>query len=413
MANPYEVRTAVPAILQGLGTVNEAYVDRESRRREMQAAEEKASAQKAVMDEGAQLLTEGTPDQVAQFGMKNPEAMKAFIQAADFRDDLTSKPRLDLAIDVVTGRVNPREAYEARIAEIESKGGTAQMTREWLDKQSDEDILAMAEKDIAALDYDKWESLSSAMAKGQDGDNKFGTYNPRDYTTESWSEFVKTGNESALKRYEKPRGMTASGEKALISSQDKFMKLTEQARESELLADDFEGFASSLPAGTAATVNEFFKAVGGSQDEATELRRRFNKIRLGEALKYLPPGPATDRDVEEAFKGVPRENASPEQVVMFLRGSAKLARINAEFEEFKSSFISERGDTRDLIKEWKRKLKDGEVQSVNEIGEMQAVDDQAEELPNFNPQQKQAYDWAVANAQDPRAAAILQKLGVQ
>ncbi len=32
-------------------------------------------------------------------------------------------------------------------------------------------------------------------------DQRIGTYNPRDYTTESWSEFTKTGDPSKLKRY--------------------------------------------------------------------------------------------------------------------------------------------------------------------------------------------------------------------
>ena len=165
----------------------------------------------------------------------------------------------------------------------------------------------------------------------------------------------------------KDKPISSTAEKALIDAQDKFQQLTAQSREYELLANDYDRFKGSLPAGTVGTFSEFVKNVTGSQDEASELRRRFSKVRLAEALKYLPPGPATDRDVQEAFKGVPRDNASPEQVKAFLRGASKMARIDSEFQEFKSNYISENDSTKGLIKAWKSAIDNGEVDSINAL----------------------------------------------
>jgi hypothetical protein len=165
----------------------------------------------------------------------------------------------------------------------------------------------------------------------------------------------------------KDKPISSASEKNLIAAQDKFFELTSQSREYDLLADDFERFANQLPAGTAASISEFIKRVTGSQDEATELRRRFSKVRLAEALKFLPPGPATDRDVAEAFKGVPDENASPRQVQSFLRGAAKMASIDAEFQEFKSNYISENDSSKGLIPAWEKHIADGNAESINAL----------------------------------------------
>lgn len=165
----------------------------------------------------------------------------------------------------------------------------------------------------------------------------------------------------------KDKQLSPTGEKTLIDAQDKYFSSTTQAREYELLAGDFERFSGSLPSGSKATISEFIKTVAGSQDDATELRRRLAKVRLSEALKYLPPGPATDRDVKEAFKGVPAENASPTQVQAFLRGSAKMARIDSEFQEFKANYIAENEGTKGLIPAWKKAIADGNVASINEL----------------------------------------------
>ena len=161
--------------------------------------------------------------------------------------------------------------------------------------------------------------------------------------------------------------ISSKGETELINTQNAYVSANAQAREYELLADDFDNFKGSLPSGVAGTVTEFLTYVAGSQGDASELRRRLAKVRLSEGLKYLPPGPATDRDVEEAFKAVPPENASPEQVKRFLRGAAKLARIDADYLRFKEDYISRNENTKGLNAAWEKALKSGEVESVNAL----------------------------------------------
>ncbi|MCH8329306.1 MAG: hypothetical protein IIB81_02855, partial [Nanoarchaeota archaeon] len=119
---------------------------------------------------------------------------------------------------------------------------------------------------------------------------------------------------------------------------------------------DFERIQAELPAGASQSFSESLKSILGTQDDVTEFRRRFNKVRLSEGLKSLPPGPATDKDVEEAFKGVPKENASPQQVASFLRGAARLARFDAGFNQFKADFISKNSTAKNLNKNWRKTI---------------------------------------------------------
>lgn len=145
-------------------------------------------------------------------------------------------------------------------------------------------------------------------------------------------------------------------EKALLTAQDNVVTAQQNANEYTVLAGDFERAQAGQPAGTQLTFTETLKGVLGSQDDVTEFRRRFNKVRLSEGLKSLPPGPATDKDVQEAFKGVPKENASPEQVASFLRGAARLARFDAGYNQFKADFISKNSTAKNLNKVWRKSI---------------------------------------------------------
>ncbi len=148
--------------------------------------------------------------------------------------------------------------------------------------------------------------------------------------------------------------LSAGLENALIKAQDATVVAQRNSNMFDTLANDFERLVAG--GGVQTSVSETFKQILGTQDDVTELRRSFNKVRLSEGLKNLPPGPATDRDVKEAFKGVPPESAPPQQVASFLRGAARLARFEAGFNQFKSDFISGKSSAKGLNKAWRRQI---------------------------------------------------------
>ena len=155
--------------------------------------------------------------------------------------------------------------------------------------------------------------------------------------------------------------LSPKGEEALINSQDKFFESGKTARKMELLVNDFAKL--DVSGGLASTVSETFKNILGSQDEVTAIRKKFNGIRSSQAVNDLPPGAASDADIQLALDGFPEKNANAEQITGFLRGQSKLARIDERFNEFKAQYISEKNSVKGLIKNWKQKLSDPEFLS--------------------------------------------------
>ena len=95
--------------------------------------------------------------------------------------------------------------------------------------------------------------------------------------------------------------------------------------------------------GTAASVSEWLKQTTGNQDVVSQLRNEYTRLRNSQAIKSLPPGVATDKDIELALKGIPPETANPATLASFLRGMAKMSQIEAVTEEAKADWVNSNG----------------------------------------------------------------------
>lgn len=205
-------------------------------------------------------------------------------------------------------------------------------------------------------------------------ETKQGTFADRPEDPNKERELYLREQQIALDKLKEERLSTtpsAGLEKLLTDSQDKVVAAQQQANKFETLANDYLNM--NVGGGVGATVSEGFKYLLGSQDDVTELRREFNKVRMSEGLKFLPPGPATDKDVELAMKGVPPENAPADQVASFLRGAAKLARFNAGYNQFKADFISNKNSPKGLNKTWRKSVKSPTLNRDVSVAEIYAT----------------------------------------
>ncbi|EEU9510095.1 hypothetical protein FWY33_12160 [Escherichia coli] len=82
----------------------------------------------------------------------------------------------------------------------------------------------------------------------------------------------------------------------------------------------------------------------GSDTTLRDLRIRQNALVNSQVLKFLPPGPATDKDVEIVRQGAPTDMDNPETVARWLDAMANLERRNAQFNEFKAEWMSANGN---------------------------------------------------------------------
>ncbi|EJJ0532717.1 phage DNA ejection protein [Salmonella enterica] len=95
--------------------------------------------------------------------------------------------------------------------------------------------------------------------------------------------------------------------------------------------------------GLFGNAENMFSKLTGQDNYLRDMRIRFNQIANAQATKLLPPGPASDKDIEFARKGIPSETDNPMVMARWLRGMAKMESNNANFNEFRSEWMSANG----------------------------------------------------------------------
>lgn len=160
---------------------------------------------------------------------------------------------------------------------------------------------------------------------------------------------VKTMIGPAERKQEEPEEEDSNLDKKWGS--DLFAETRERGREAERRASEFSRAAveaadrawwqkGELGKGMSATLSAV-----GMAGEATTFQRRLAEIRMSGVLEMLPPGVASDRDVQLALDASVDVNAlSNEEAESYLKGIAKIAQAEADFYNAKRDFIT---DTKD------------------------------------------------------------------
>lgn len=122
------------------------------------------------------------------------------------------------------------------------------------------------------------------------------------------------------------------------------------AASSKQSADQFNSLANRIEAqggnyGVASSASDFMKKIGGFQGGMTQLKQEYARLRNTAAIKSLPPGPATDKDIQLALSGFPSETARAGDLASFLRGMAKLQDIDSSVANAKTDWLAQNNGT--------------------------------------------------------------------
>jgi hypothetical protein len=209
-----------------------------------------------------------------------------------------------------------------------------------------------------------------AKAKGYVDTPKEQALTPQERNIAKYQEMVTAGNPNA-EAFGRSAGilskegqvLSATTEKALIDS-------TNAAEQSRINTTKYLDLSDRVKAsgasgglfGSGGTWREGMKAAFGMQDE--EISKNYSdwqKIRSSEAIKSLPQGPATDADIRLALRPLP-ESPNSEYLASYLKGLAKIAAYEEQYNQFKSDFITENGSIRgkgtNFDNEWKKRRPD-------------------------------------------------------
>ncbi|HDP9989498.1 TPA: phage DNA ejection protein [Escherichia coli] len=137
--------------------------------------------------------------------------------------------------------------------------------------------------------------------------------------------------------------LSVNMEKAIETAVNNATASSNSANSMSALAQQFR--AEKPTAGLFGNAQNMFAKLTGSDTTLRDLRIRQNALVNSQVLKFLPPGPATDRDVEIVRQGAPTDMDNPETVARWLDAMANLERRNAQFNEFKAEWISANGNS--------------------------------------------------------------------
>lgn len=137
--------------------------------------------------------------------------------------------------------------------------------------------------------------------------------------------------------------------KLSVNMEKSIEKSTGDAAASRNAADSMTTLADTLEKekptpGLFGSAENMFSKLTGQDNYLRDMRVRYNQLANAQATKLLPPGPASDKDIEFARKGIPSETDNPMVMSRWLRGMAKMESNNAKFNEFKSEWMSANGN---------------------------------------------------------------------
>lgn len=168
----------------------------------------------------------------------------------------------------------------------------------------------------------------------------FGKIQPGNYTPESLAEFQRTGDYSILEPINDP---TAKFLSDMYELQNDTNSTRSRINSSLTYANAAERI--ELTGGWAGEAEEFWRRVTGNQDDGSLLRKHLNQMRNDTTLASLPPGVASDKDVQLALEGfIDVKNTDGPTTARFLRGMAKLDAIKEAEQQAMLAYAEKTGN---------------------------------------------------------------------
>lgn len=110
----------------------------------------------------------------------------------------------------------------------------------------------------------------------------------------------------------------------------------------------------SWAAGLKGEVSETWKRVTGTEDVVSMARKQYEGIRTSKAIQNLPPGVASDKDIELVLKPFPTSFTNYKQLTDYIEGLRRGEAKIREYQQFGSRYLSRPGfgSRRGMAQSW-------------------------------------------------------------
>lgn len=178
----------------------------------LEAEQDAARAQQQQRQAAVEAFQSGDPQAIRQASIQFPEMGQAAREAFGFTNEQTENIARQTYRQALSETDPERRSQimQRGIEQVAQAGGQPTMMTSDLQmlQENPEAFDRSARAGYAALAS---EEEFEAMFGGEGGGAKIGTYNPRDYTTQSFAEFQKTGDPAVLERYASQRSVDIGG----------------------------------------------------------------------------------------------------------------------------------------------------------------------------------------------------------
>lgn len=246
-------------------------------------------------------------------------------------------------------RTNPEAAKTSAGLYLANSMGEEKFAETWTKLQDE-----TRNQKLATVKFNQ-ELASLNLTNAQVNKEKADTRRIESVIAKTNTEATQVAQEVKLKQLEYQQKLQQGGvelssdaEKLINTAVQDQVNLTSLANQYDSLAGQI---TAELGSGATAQAAETVKKVWGSENEVTRIRQEYKRLRNSQVLQSLPPGVASDKDIEIAMGAFPSETASPDTIASFLRGMAKLNRYDANLNGAKAEWVSQVGTLRPAPKD--------------------------------------------------------------
>lgn len=146
-------------------------------------------------------------------------------------------------------------------------------------------------------------------------------------------------------------------EKAIGEVDDKIQRSDEHIYELRTLGEDLDGIKDEWTAGMQGKLGEEWKELTGAQDKVTAVRTQYRRIRNSLAVQDLPPGVASDKDIEMVLEGFPSDFTNYEQLREYVTAMERAEQKIRAYHRFESNYLSTKKTRTGMANAWKDEQK--------------------------------------------------------
>lgn len=390
--------TGLSGLSGTLANIRQGRMAQAEQDRQVKAEEDKKLRIQEASAAAQQAYQTGDPDMMAKVSLQYPEIAQNLHQIVGLNDERKVKEAAGFARDLLLAAPEQREViFKDRIQKLQDQGRDPTHTYQaYQAYQQDPNralqgieldwaagdpkgysVIADKEKARAKADLEraKMEREDSRFDRAEAGRNQRAaaratresagglnkpTAGMQDY---QFYQQLKRDNPDGALEFGRQRGFVSKeGQELSVNMQKRLSDAGDQALQSEGNAARYDELASqveksNIRGGLLGNWQETYKETTGDQDAVSNLRQRFNGIKASQVVNNLPPGAASDTDIKLALSGFPTDKANKQQITSFLRGLSKLEQKSAEYNNFKSDWITDHGTERGMLQSWKEQGK--------------------------------------------------------